>query len=237
MSRAAYETDSDADFEAAAAEYEGAADYTAQAQPGHDPFGPVLGFQQPAAHAYQGFENAPAPVFASPSLVPSADFTAGAYDLDDEELPSGGKKSKWMVAGSVLALVLGLSGVGVYFAQESRAEEQRMAEIEQIKQRMAEIEAKHRAEEATRPTEVAPATGSTVAAMLAAGTQNAHAERPRNVNDARQAAAIKRALSAPAPTRRGKVARKGRGAGRRQAAPSEDTGLQENRSNDPIYGL
>lgn len=201
MSRAAYDTDSAADFE-------------------------------------QGYEAQPAPVFASPSIVPSADFRASAFE-DDDELSTGRKKPTWLIAGSVLALVAGLSLVGTHFAQASRAEEERAAEIEHIRQRMAEIDAKHRTEAATNPTEAAAqAPSSTVAALLAAGAHSngvtsPSAERPRGISDARQAAAIRRALSEGAPTRRARAGKPGARAKKASAAEDDDG----SRSNDPIFGL
>jgi len=191
-----------------------------------------------AADFEQGYEAQPAPVFASPSIVPSADFRASAFE-DDDELSTGRKKPTWLIAGSVLALVAGLSLVGTHFAQASRAEEERAAEIEQIRQRMAEIDQKHRAEAAASPTEVIQAPSSTVAALLAAGAHSngvtsPSAERPRGISDARQAAAIRRALSEGAPTRRARGAKAGGRAPKASAAETDDDG---SRSNDPIYGL
>lgn len=231
MSRSHDAHDPYSHFDAAAAAYENAA----PAASGHDPFGPVGG---PAAQ--------PAPVYASPSLVPSADFQAASFDDDQDDLyPSAPKKPTALYAGIGAALLAGALLIGNHFVSESRAEEARLAEIAKVQQTTAELEAKRRAEEANRPKETAPATGSSsVAALLAASTnsygaaQSPQAQKPNGLAAARQAAAIQRALQGPGVARRGKAAQGGKAPGAaRGAAREDDDGLHESHSNDPIYGL
>jgi len=226
-------------FDLAAAAYENSAfEVPAQPAPAHDTYGPMQGLEGPQ----------PAPVYASPSLVPSARFDstpldAASFDDGDEVYPSTPRRPIGLYAGVGAALLAGALFVGNHFVTAGRAEEQRLAEIARVQQSMAELEAKRRADEARQAQAAVPTQPtSSVAALLAASTQShgaaqlPQAQKPNSLSAARQAAAIQRALAGPGVARRGKLAGRKVGAPKGAASQERDA-LQETRSNDPIYGL
>lgn len=199
----------------------------------HDPFGPIN----------HGHGQAPAtPAYASASLVPSADSLGSTFESElDYPLQ---KRPVALYAGAAAALLAGALLIGGHFVSESQAEERRLSEIAQVQRTMAELEAKRRAEEASRENHAAPAAATShVAALLAASTtgyeaaQSPQAQKPNRLAATREAAAIQRALRGPAMGRPARLPSGFKARAKPGAAREAEDSLRENRSNDPIYGL
>ncbi len=237
MSLSPYENDAAAELDAAASALERSSVAAA-----HHRRGPVPALRPPHARD-DGFA---VPVYASPSIPPAADLTASPLDLADVEPFVRRRHPGAKLAASAVPILLGLALIGAHFAYEGHAEKQRVAELEQVRQRMLELrrEAELRAEAQARANQIAPAAPpSTVAALLAASTRKRateapSAQKPRGATHARKAVATRRSLARKAPVRPAPSASR-RGVAKRRPTPLHDlkNAGSRSRSKDPIYGL